>query len=570
MYTQSLPVPINLKEDLTVELALMHRYGIITTLPFSKYASPIFAQRKPNGKLRLLVDLRKINALISDDYINNNHPISTLSDAAQHLAGKELFCKLDCSQAYHCLQMADQRSVELLAFNFASRTFAYKRLAQGLSRALSAFSSFMREYLDKVIKADQCAQYVDDIGIAANTVTQLIRNIKAVFDCIRQAGLKLTIEKCHFEVTKVEFLGRTITSQGVAPQDHKIKKFLANVRFPKSKKQVQRYIGFVNYYRTYIPRLSEKLRRFYELLKIDNKITITEDILEDYKAINTALTEACGLALKQPIKGRQYVIMADASFRTSGYALMIEEKDDKKLTSKRKTFAPVAFSSKVFSPAQLKMSIYCKEFLAKYHAFLEYSHILWEATLPTLVMTDNRSVTRFFQTKAIPPTLWNACDYVLQFNFRIMHVAGTLNTAADFLSRLEITPKEKIELTKREDIRTTPIQINMQSTDVADDEQQFFLPDERLETGEEILQRKMSAKQRAHTDKQNEITATIQEATMIPINKLSYSLGAINENPRIRNEQDADTVLKTIKAKLSQEEYDAHLLQTDPKAQKLL
>ena len=60
IYTRSLPVPINLKEDLTFELALMHRYGIITTLPFSKYASPIFAQRKPNGKLRLLVDLRKI------------------------------------------------------------------------------------------------------------------------------------------------------------------------------------------------------------------------------------------------------------------------------------------------------------------------------------------------------------------------------------------------------------------------------------------------------------------------------------------------------------------------------
>ena len=157
----------------------MHRYGIITTLPFSKYASPIFAQRKHNGKLRLLVDLRKINALIADDYINNNHPVSTLSDAAQHLAGKKLFCKLDCSQAYHCLQMADQRSVELLAFNFASRTFAYRRLAQGLSRALSAFSSFMREYLDSVIKADQCAQYVDDIGIAANTTEQLIKNIRA-------------------------------------------------------------------------------------------------------------------------------------------------------------------------------------------------------------------------------------------------------------------------------------------------------------------------------------------------------------------------------------------------------
>ena len=120
VYNQNLPIPIHLKEDLIVELALMHKYGIITLLPFSKYASPIFAQRKPNGNIRLLVDLRKTNTLIADDYTNNIHSVSTFSDAAQHLAGKPLFCKLDSSQAYHCLQMADQRLVELLAFNFAS------------------------------------------------------------------------------------------------------------------------------------------------------------------------------------------------------------------------------------------------------------------------------------------------------------------------------------------------------------------------------------------------------------------------------------------------------------------
>ena len=109
VYSQSLPMLIHLKEDIVVELALMHKHGIITVLPFSKYASPIFAQRKPNGKLRLLVDLTEINTLIADDYTNNNHPVSTLSVAARHLAGKPLFCKLDCSQAYHCLEMADRR-----------------------------------------------------------------------------------------------------------------------------------------------------------------------------------------------------------------------------------------------------------------------------------------------------------------------------------------------------------------------------------------------------------------------------------------------------------------------------
>ena len=159
----------------------MHKYGIITVLPFSKNASHIFAQRKSNRKFRLLVDLKKINSLIADDYTSNNHSVSTLSDAAQHLAEKSLICKLDCSQAYHCLQMADQRSVEKLAFNFASRTFVYKTFAQVLIRYVPVFSCFMREYLDPVVKGDQCAQYVDDIGIAANGATDLTRNIRAVF-----------------------------------------------------------------------------------------------------------------------------------------------------------------------------------------------------------------------------------------------------------------------------------------------------------------------------------------------------------------------------------------------------
>ena len=178
--------------------------------------------------------------------------------------------------------MVDQRSVEMLAFSFASRTFAYKRLAQGLNRSVSAFSSFMREYLDPVVKADQCAQYVDDIGIAANNATDLTRNIRAVFQCIRNAGLKLTIEKCHFGVRKVEFLGRTISSEGVSPQAHKIQNFLSKLRFPKSKKALQRYLGFVNYYRNYIPRMAEQLNPFYKLLKTEVPINFTSELKETF------------------------------------------------------------------------------------------------------------------------------------------------------------------------------------------------------------------------------------------------------------------------------------------------
>ena len=117
-------MPIHRKEDLKNEVALTLKYEIITVLLFSKYASPIFAQWKTNGELRLLVDLMKINSLIVDDLSNKNHRGSTLLDAAQHLVGKSLFCRIGCSQSYHCLQMVDQRSVEMLAISFASSFFS--------------------------------------------------------------------------------------------------------------------------------------------------------------------------------------------------------------------------------------------------------------------------------------------------------------------------------------------------------------------------------------------------------------------------------------------------------------
>ena len=144
------------------------------------------------------------------------------------------------------------------------------------------------------------------------------------------------------------------------------------------------------------------------------------------------------------------------------------------------------------------MSLYSKEFLSIYMAFLELAHILWEATKPTIVLTDNKSVTRFFQTKAIRPALWNACDYVLQFIIKIAHIAGSVNTAADFLSKLELKVTEKIRLKVREDIQTTPIEVTTFSSDVPDEEQVIFTQtDIDNEPEEQTLERKEQARQNA-------------------------------------------------------------------------
>ena len=180
------------------------------------------------------------------------------------------------------------------------------------------------------------------------------------------------------------------------------------------------------------------------------------------------------MALKQPLKDEQLIVMPDASFLAAGYAIMIEDDPQQKLQSKRKTYAPLAFGSKTFNPTQLKMSVYAKEFLAIFFAFSENGHLMWRSTFPVIVFTDNRAVTRFFQTKIIPPALWNACDYVLQYNFVIAHVAGAMN--ADTLSRTEINPTENLEMNLRNDIQTKAIEVNIQSSGIAEEEQIHIHP----------------------------------------------------------------------------------------------
>ena len=295
--------------------------------------------------------------------------------------------------------MADEQSVQLLAFSFESRTFAYLRLAQGLNRSLSAFNSTVREYLDPLVKADKCVQYVDDIGIAANNVEELVDNIESVFIKIKQASLKLSMAKCAFGDPEIEFLGRNITSKGVAPIEVKIDKFLKKIKLPTSVKSLKRYIGFVQFYRQYIPCLVEKLVPLNRLLQKDVEFELTQVHKDDMFDINENLANAAKMSLRLPLPDKQLVIMCDASEHAAGYALLIEDYSET--------------NGARFTEGQMSLTMNAKEFVAMHFAFDEFAHILWGVKKPTIVMSDNKALTRFFQSKRIPSKLRNYCDQAL-------------------------------------------------------------------------------------------------------------------------------------------------------------
>ena len=144
------------------------------------------------------------------------------------------------------------------------------------------------------------------------------------------------MHKCHFGARQIDFLGRTIGPPRVKPQRPRVQNFLEITIFPNSKKALQRYLGYLTYYRNYIPRLSEKLTPFFKLMTKDEKVLVTPDLLEKVTEINKALDRCCKLTLKQHLPNKQIALMTDAGFSAAGYAVLIGDNPLEKFTYTRK------------------------------------------------------------------------------------------------------------------------------------------------------------------------------------------------------------------------------------------
>ena len=102
--------------------------------------------------------------------------------AVHHFAGKTLVTKLDRSEAYHCVQIAEPFSGQLLSFNFTSRTCDYTRLAQSLNKPMTGFSCCVRSYRDSCLAANLCIHSMDHIGCGVATFEQMVPTLRQIFD----------------------------------------------------------------------------------------------------------------------------------------------------------------------------------------------------------------------------------------------------------------------------------------------------------------------------------------------------------------------------------------------------
>ena len=133
------------------------------------------------------------------------------------------------------------------------------------------------------------------------------------------------MEKCEIGVPNITFLGRSISSEGTMPNKSKVDKFLSTIKMPKNVKQTKRLIGFFQYFRHYMPELADKLLPFYQLTKNDTPFEITNEHHTCLKDLTKMLENSCKSTLRLPKPDLIYVILADASYYSAGYVLMVED-----------------------------------------------------------------------------------------------------------------------------------------------------------------------------------------------------------------------------------------------------
>ena len=138
-----------------------------------------------------------------------------------------------------------------------------------------------------------------------------------------------------------------------------------------------------------------------------------------------------------------------------------------------------------------------------------------------------------------------------------------MNTAADFLSRLEMDPNEKIILKIREDIPTTPIEVNIESTGIAQEETVFFDPTNQLETTEKELWKRKEEARNAIPNDPPVITVSCYYANDLHKDTTIVNIAQLTKPSRLLIEQDSDPPLLNFKREMLGLPFDEQILLND-------
>jgi transposase InsO family protein len=395
---------------------------------------PVMFVPKKNGKLRLCVDFRKLN----DITIKNRYPLPNIGELRDRLSHAEIFTALDLRGAYNLIRMKEGEEWKT-AFRTRYGHYEYTVMPFGLTNAPATcqalINNVLREHLDIFVIA-----YLDDILIYSKNKEEHVEHVRTVLRLLQQHDLLVDPEKCDWHQEEVEFLGCLVGKNGVRMSPKKIE-VVKNWPTPTSVKDIQSFLGFVNFNRQFIQNFSKIAIPLTDLTKKENAFKWTD---KQDKAFET-LKQAC---IEPPVlvtfrSGEPLRFETDASDLAIGMCAK-QERDGK--------WHPIAYHSRKFSSAEENYDVHDKELLAIVVA-LEHWRIYAESCSDLTVFSDHKNLVNFTTTKTLNRRQVRWSETLGQYKFKIVYTPGKDNGRADALSRRSDIAGTK-EITKSTILKT--------------------------------------------------------------------------------------------------------------------
>jgi hypothetical protein len=254
-------VPFKIVDKLKETLEAMCKLKVIEKCEQpSEWQSNIIVVEKSDKSIRVCLDPREINKYI----VRERYEIPTIEQIKLNLMGKKYFTVLDLKDGFYQCRL-DEASQKYCCFNTPFGCFKFLRLPFGLASASEKFQELTSKHFGGIKNVNV---YFDDILIAGSTKEEHDTTLEEVLRKVRESNIKFNPKKVQFMKEKVKFLGFVFGSEGVEPDKDRITSII-ELKEPNNRKELQSFIGMINYLRGFIPNLSELVTPFRVLLKKD-------------------------------------------------------------------------------------------------------------------------------------------------------------------------------------------------------------------------------------------------------------------------------------------------------------
>ena len=370
--------------------------------------------RKKDGSVRWCVDYRALNKVT----IKDSYPLPLIEECMDTLAGNKWFSKLDANAAYWQIKVhPDDR--KKTAFITKYGLFEFTRMGFGLCNAPATFARAINLVLHRLNWKIALA-FLDDVLVLGKTPQDHLTNLREVFERFRQFGMKFKPKKCELFCSKVEFLGRTVSAEGVEMGNQYIEA-VKEWPLPTESKGVERFLGFANYHRSFIPDFSHIAKPLYDLTGKKGFHWGLEQ--------QEAFDKLVGLLLKPPVLAiptstGHFILDTDASdFAVGGELSQVQGGHER----------TIGYGSAVLSTEQRRYCTTRKELLAVIKFTRQFRHYLLGRKFT--IRTDHHSLIWLMNFKHPQNQIARWLEELSQYNMRIVHRAGKKHINADALSR---------------------------------------------------------------------------------------------------------------------------------------